>query len=134
MFRWKGNVKGLCGNYNGIGSDDLKSPGGIIESSPVLFGDTWKLHSYCPPAVIQQVRLKGLFMEFQATLHLREVCSIHNVCMINNDGKIFGFLAENWLLSIVGFSMKVKFKGYTCATNIPLFKIECHWKLRLHSL
>lgn len=49
--KWKHKVKGLCGNYNGNELDDFESPsGGISEVSPVIFGDSWRLHSYCPPS------------------------------------------------------------------------------------
>ncbi|XP_049862899.1 hemocytin [Schistocerca gregaria] len=47
--RWKGLVKGLCGNFNNNEADDFQTPsGGISEVSPVLFGDSWKLQPYCP--------------------------------------------------------------------------------------
>ena len=58
MFRWQSAVKGLCGNYNGDGSDDLTTPGGLTESSAILFGDSWKLHSYCPIAHPQGVGIQ----------------------------------------------------------------------------
>lgn len=47
--KWKGKVKGLCGNMNNDEQDDLNSPsGGISEVSPVLFADSWRMHPYCP--------------------------------------------------------------------------------------
>uniref|UniRef100_A0A8D8ZF36 Hemocytin n=1 Tax=Cacopsylla melanoneura TaxID=428564 RepID=A0A8D8ZF36_9HEMI len=50
--KWKSKVKGLCGNYNDNEEDDFQSPsGGISEVSPMLFGDSWRVHPYCPPAV-----------------------------------------------------------------------------------
>lgn len=50
--RWKNKVKGLCGNYNDNEMDDFQTPsGGITEVSTRLFGDSWKLQSYCPDAL-----------------------------------------------------------------------------------
>lgn len=50
--RWKEKVKGLCGNYNDNEMDDFQTPsGGVVEVSPQLFGDSWKLQPYCPDAV-----------------------------------------------------------------------------------
>ena len=47
--RWKNKVKGLCGNYNDNEIDDFQTPsGGLTEVSAQLFGDSWKLQSYCP--------------------------------------------------------------------------------------
>ena len=45
--RWKGRVQGLCGNYNGDSLDDLKTPSSGIETSPMIFGDAWKLQDFC---------------------------------------------------------------------------------------
>lgn len=44
---WKGNVQGLCGNFNGDAQDDLKTPSSGIETSAVIFGDSWKLQDFC---------------------------------------------------------------------------------------
>lgn len=47
--RWKGRVKGMCGNYNDDQMDDFQTPsGGISEVSYQIFGDSWKLEPYCP--------------------------------------------------------------------------------------
>lgn len=45
--KWKGRVGGLCGNYNGNANDDLQAPSGGIETSPLLFGHSWRLQDYC---------------------------------------------------------------------------------------
>ncbi|KAG4071830.1 hypothetical protein HA402_005991 [Bradysia odoriphaga] len=44
---WNGKVQGLCGNFNGDAQDDLKTPSSGIETSPVIFGDSWKLQDFC---------------------------------------------------------------------------------------
>ncbi|CAG9772868.1 unnamed protein product [Ceutorhynchus assimilis] len=50
--RWKEKIKGLCGNYNENEADDFQTPsGGLAEASPKIFGDSWRLQSYCPEAL-----------------------------------------------------------------------------------
>lgn len=50
-------IKGLCGNYNDDEQDDFQTPsGGVVEASPNLFGDSWRLQSYCPEALEISVR------------------------------------------------------------------------------
>lgn len=45
-------LKGLCGNYNDNQLDDFQTPsGGLSEVSARLFGDSWRLQSYCPESV-----------------------------------------------------------------------------------
>ena len=53
--QWKGYVEGLCGNFNFDSTDEFKTSSGIIEASPDMFGDSWKLHKYCPKADTIQV-------------------------------------------------------------------------------
>ena len=54
---WKGHTSGLCGNFNQDSLDDFQTPSGILEASPEIFGDSWKLHRYCPKAAIIHVRI-----------------------------------------------------------------------------
>ncbi|PNF36643.1 hypothetical protein B7P43_G19101, partial [Cryptotermes secundus] len=50
--KWKDRLKGLCGNYNDNQLDDFQTPsGGLSEVSARLFGDSWRLQSYCPESV-----------------------------------------------------------------------------------
>ena len=53
--RWQGRVSGLCGNFNSDNSDDFKTPSGLTEAAPEIFGDSWKVHNYCPRASTIQV-------------------------------------------------------------------------------
>lgn len=46
--RWRGRVQGLCGDYNGDAQNDLKSPSSGLETSPMIFGNSWKLEDFCP--------------------------------------------------------------------------------------
>ena len=59
--KWRGRVTGLCGNFNSDGSDDFKTPSGLIEGSNELFGDSWKLHKYCPRVTAIEVRNHDFF-------------------------------------------------------------------------
>ncbi|XP_070575061.1 mucin-5AC-like [Ptychodera flava] len=45
----RGKVEGLCGNFNGDQMDDFTTPaGGPPAVTPLQFGDSWKVHDYCP--------------------------------------------------------------------------------------
>ncbi|KAI1232574.1 Otogelin, partial [Lamprotornis superbus] len=44
---WKDDTVGLCGTFNGNTEDDFLSPVGVTESTPELFGNTWKTSSAC---------------------------------------------------------------------------------------
>lgn len=46
--RWKGRVQGLCGDYNDDAQNDLKSPSSGLETSAMIFGESWKLDNFCP--------------------------------------------------------------------------------------
>ncbi|XP_075237780.1 hemolectin [Lycorma delicatula] len=51
-IKWKGRLEGLCGNYDDNEMNDFKTPSrGVPEVSAQLFGDSWKLHSYCPESL-----------------------------------------------------------------------------------
>ncbi|KAF2977127.1 hypothetical protein EK904_007912 [Melospiza melodia maxima] len=45
--RWKDDTVGLCGTFNGNTEDDFLSPVGVTESTPELFGNSWKTSSGC---------------------------------------------------------------------------------------
>ncbi|XP_027716003.1 mucin-2 [Vombatus ursinus] len=44
---FQGKVQGLCGNFNGLESDDFKTAGGLIEATGSGFANTWKAQSSC---------------------------------------------------------------------------------------
>lgn len=45
----KGNLQGLCGDYDGDANNDFTLPnGGLPETRVQIFADSWKLHDYCP--------------------------------------------------------------------------------------
>ncbi|XP_072494061.1 mucin-6 [Notamacropus eugenii] len=49
-LQFKGNTRGLCGNYNGDTTDDFLSSMDIIEGTASLFVDSWRLGN-CPSAL-----------------------------------------------------------------------------------
>uniref|UniRef100_A0A672TUZ7 Otogelin like n=1 Tax=Strigops habroptila TaxID=2489341 RepID=A0A672TUZ7_STRHB len=44
---WKKRTLGLCGTYNGNLRDDFLSPAGMIEGTPQLHANAWKVSSAC---------------------------------------------------------------------------------------
>nr|XP_060635515.1 otogelin-like protein [Anolis sagrei ordinatus] len=44
---WKSRTLGLCGTYNGNLRDDFLSPAGMIEGTPQLHANAWKVSSTC---------------------------------------------------------------------------------------
>ncbi|XP_067090253.1 mucin-2 [Osmerus mordax] len=47
----KMKTRGLCGNYNMVLGDDMKSPQGIVEGTASSFGSSWKSNPTCPDRV-----------------------------------------------------------------------------------
>ncbi|XP_046889494.1 mucin-2-like [Hypomesus transpacificus] len=47
----KMKTRGLCGNYNMVLGDDMKSPQGIVEGTASSFGSSWKSNPSCPDRV-----------------------------------------------------------------------------------
>ncbi|KAJ8373644.1 hypothetical protein SKAU_G00042240 [Synaphobranchus kaupii] len=48
---WKGLTLGLCGTFNGNLRDDFLSPSGMIEGTPQLHANAWKVSSACTTPV-----------------------------------------------------------------------------------
>ena len=44
-MRWRGNLCGLCGNYNGDPNDDFQTPDGSVVSSANDFGLSWVVNN-----------------------------------------------------------------------------------------
>ncbi|MEQ2160811.1 hypothetical protein GOODEAATRI_003216, partial [Goodea atripinnis] len=51
---YKEKTYGLCGTFNAVSNDDMKTPQGIMEGSPVTFSNSWKAN---PPCVDREERL-----------------------------------------------------------------------------
>ncbi|XP_029005418.1 SCO-spondin [Betta splendens] len=52
----RGRVEGLCGNFDGDAENDFTTRQGIIESTPELFGNSWKVSPSCPDVADQDLR------------------------------------------------------------------------------
>ncbi|KAM6133318.1 otogelin [Phoenicopterus ruber ruber] len=73
--RWKDDTVGLCGTFNGNTEDDFLSPVGVTESSPELFGNTWKSSSACI-LVHDSSQMDPCDIHLQAASYAAEACSI----------------------------------------------------------
>ncbi|KAF4094915.1 hypothetical protein G5714_023993 [Onychostoma macrolepis] len=45
---FQGKTCGLCGNFNEMLADDLKTPQGVVEGTAVSFANAWKAQANCP--------------------------------------------------------------------------------------
>uniref|UniRef100_A0A8C3GR29 Otogelin n=1 Tax=Cairina moschata TaxID=8855 RepID=A0A8C3GR29_CAIMO len=73
--RWKDDTAGLCGTFNGNMEDDFLSPVGVTESTPQLFGNTWKTSSACT-LVHDSSQMDPCDIHLQAASYAAEACSI----------------------------------------------------------
>ncbi|NXH25525.1 OTOG protein, partial [Myiagra hebetior] len=73
--RWKDDTVGLCGTFNGNTEDDFLSPVGVTESTPELFGNTWKTSSACV-LVHDNSQVDPCDVHLQAASYAAEACSI----------------------------------------------------------
>ncbi|XP_029289229.1 mucin-2-like [Cottoperca gobio] len=44
---YRAKTRGLCGNYNMVLSDDMKTPQGIVEGTSATFSNSWKANYMC---------------------------------------------------------------------------------------
>ena len=51
--RWRGNLCGLCGDYNGNSDNDFQMPNNMLTGSPNEFGNSWQLTSNTSRVCIQ---------------------------------------------------------------------------------
>ncbi|NXE20709.1 OTOG protein, partial [Ardeotis kori] len=73
--RWKDDTVGLCGTFNGNTEDDFLSPAGVTESTPELFGNTWKTSLACI-LVHDNLQMDPCDIHLQAASYAAEACSI----------------------------------------------------------
>ncbi|XP_016522902.1 mucin-2-like, partial [Poecilia formosa] len=44
---YKNKMKGLCGTFNDVSNDDMMTPQGLTEGSPLTFSNSWKANTPC---------------------------------------------------------------------------------------
>uniref|UniRef100_A0A3Q2WWE7 Otogelin n=1 Tax=Haplochromis burtoni TaxID=8153 RepID=A0A3Q2WWE7_HAPBU len=74
---WKDDTVGLCGTFNGNIQDDFLSPSGMIESTPQLFGNAWKVSSACLSS-LSMPQLDPCDTHQQAVTYASEMCDVLN--------------------------------------------------------
>ncbi|XP_060900124.1 otogelin [Labrus mixtus] len=79
---WKDDTVGLCGTFNGNIQDDFllfscRSPSGMIESTPNLFGNAWRVSSACSPS-LSTPQLDPCDTHQQAVTYASEMCDVLN--------------------------------------------------------
>ncbi|XP_042197503.1 otogelin [Callorhinchus milii] len=73
--RWKEDTVGLCGTFNGNIQDDFLSAAGMVESTPQLFANSWRISGGCNPSTnIPEV--DPCDMHQQAASYATEKCSM----------------------------------------------------------
>uniref|UniRef100_A0A4W3GPY7 IgGFc-binding protein-like n=1 Tax=Callorhinchus milii TaxID=7868 RepID=A0A4W3GPY7_CALMI len=111
---YQDKLGGLCGNFNGLKTDEFKSPDGQVLSNPTAFGSSWKVvvegakcadgcEGQCPEcdpsrvATFQSVDQCGLLTTEKSSLHeCHQLINPHNyfqhcvydVCKANGDVKV----------------------------------------------
>nr|XP_021530849.1 LOW QUALITY PROTEIN: otogelin [Aotus nancymaae] len=73
--RWVEDTVGLCGTFNGNTQDDFLSPVGVPESTPQLFGNSWKTLSACSP-LVPGSPLDPCDVHLQAASYSVQACSV----------------------------------------------------------
>ncbi|XP_010613449.1 otogelin [Fukomys damarensis] len=73
--RWVEDTVGLCGTFNGNTQDDFLSPVGVPESTPQLFGNSWKTLSACSP-LVPSSPLDPCDVHLQAASYAVQACSV----------------------------------------------------------
>ncbi|KFQ22082.1 Otogelin, partial [Merops nubicus] len=73
--RWRDDTVGLCGTFNGNMEDDFLSPVGVTESTPELFGNSWKTSSACV-LVHDGSQMDPCDIHLQAASYAAEACSV----------------------------------------------------------
>lgn len=86
--QWKTKVNGLCGNYNGNANDDMKTPSQGLETSPLVFGHSWKIQDYCSAPVSQIDSCKEhpereTWAQLKCGILKSPVFSVSNFCKFN---------------------------------------------------
>ncbi|XP_041636331.1 otogelin [Cheilinus undulatus] len=103
---WKEDTVGLCGTFNGNIQDDFLSPSGMIESTPHLFGNAWRVSSACSPS-LSTPQLDPCDTHQQAVAYASAMCDILNQDL---------FLACHEYLSPSSFHQQCRSDTCKCGT------------------
>ncbi|XP_076144123.1 otogelin [Alosa pseudoharengus] len=74
---WKEDTVGLCGTFNGNIQDDFLAPSGMIESTPQLFGNAWRVPSACMPS-LSLPQLDPCDAHQQIAFYASQMCDVLN--------------------------------------------------------
>ncbi|XP_036621226.1 mucin-6 [Trichosurus vulpecula] len=80
-LQFKGNTRGLCGNYNGDTTDDFLSSMNIIEGTASLFVDSWRSGN-CPNALERETDPCSMSQ-------LNKMCAETHCSMLVKTGTVF---------------------------------------------
>ncbi|XP_068963373.1 mucin-6, partial [Petaurus breviceps papuanus] len=80
-LQFKGNTRGLCGNYNGDTTDDFLSSMNIIEGTASLFVDSWRLGN-CPSALERETDPCSMSQ-------LNKMCAETHCSLLVKEGTVF---------------------------------------------
>ncbi|XP_027716002.1 mucin-6 [Vombatus ursinus] len=80
-LQFKGNTRGLCGNYNGDTTDDFLSSMNIIEGTASLFVDSWRSGN-CPSALERETDPCSMSQ-------LNKMCAETHCSMLVKKGTVF---------------------------------------------
>ncbi|XP_069764048.1 mucin-2-like [Narcine bancroftii] len=77
------NLKGLCGNFNGMASDDFMSVQNMVEPSHIMFAHSWATDSSCKPPEKENPTCISSEKEYYAKEHcsvLKDSTSVFAKC------------------------------------------------------
>ncbi|XP_030646371.1 mucin-5AC-like [Chanos chanos] len=73
-YESKGQLSGLCGNFNDVQSDDFKTELGLTEGTAVTFANTWKTMASCPD--VAQSQADSCSMNVDKEKYAKDWCSL----------------------------------------------------------
>ncbi|XP_036439819.1 otogelin isoform X3 [Colossoma macropomum] len=103
---WRDDTVGLCGTFNGNIQDDFLAPSGMIESTPQLFGNAWRVSSACVPRP-SLPQLDPCDTHQQAAAYAAEKCEVLMQ-------EVFAVCHEH--VSPVGFQLQCRADVCRCGT------------------
>ncbi|XP_028286250.1 LOW QUALITY PROTEIN: mucin-2, partial [Parambassis ranga] len=71
---YSATTRGLCGNYNNILCDDMKTPQGIVEGTATTFSNSWKASDTCKDSVERLIDPCSLKVDSEK--YIKEWCGL----------------------------------------------------------